>query len=67
MIGGVLMKPTNEGRKAFRKGEVGNPYPPDTDQYRDWQFGWDRAYFANLDKRLKIEQKTRERSEGVRR
>lgn len=67
MIGGLLMKPTNEGRKAFRKGDLANPYPVNTDNHRDWQFGFDRAYFTNLEKRVKIEQKSGKGSNGIRR
>lgn len=44
------MKPFDEGRLAFRKGNLTNPYNPDTSRHRDWQFGFDRAYFENLEK-----------------
>ena len=43
------MKPFDEGRLAFKKGKISNPYNPDTSRYRDWQFGFDRAYFENLE------------------
>lgn len=42
------MKPFDEGQRAFKKGNLVNPYNPDTSRYRDWQFGFDRAYFDNL-------------------
>jgi hypothetical protein len=44
------MKPYDEGQRAFKRGVLVNPYNPDTSRYRDWQFGFDRAYFGNLDK-----------------
>ncbi len=44
------MKPFDEGRLSFKKGQLTNPYNADTSRYRDWQFGFDRAYFENLTK-----------------
>jgi hypothetical protein len=44
------MKPFDEGAKAFKRGNVVNPYNVDTARHKDWQFGWDRAYFDNLKK-----------------
>lgn len=44
------MKPFDEGRLSFKKGQLTNPYNPETSRYRDWQFGFDRAYFENLAK-----------------
>lgn len=41
---------TFEGRKAFATGKIENPYNPGTTNYRDWQFGFDRAYFENLER-----------------
>jgi len=41
---------TFEGRKAFEKGNLDNPYNTGTTNYRDWQFGFDRAYFENLER-----------------
>ena len=42
------MKPFDEGRLAFKRGQLTNPYNPDTSRHRDWQFGFDRAYFDHL-------------------
>lgn len=44
------MKPFDEGRLAFKRGNLVNPYNPNTSRHRDWQFGFDRAYFENLEK-----------------
>lgn len=44
------MKPYDEGQRAFKRGNLVNPYNPDTSRYRDWQFGFDQAYFLNLEK-----------------
>lgn len=42
------MKPFDEGQLAFKKGRLTNPYNVGTSRYRDWQFGFDRAYFDHL-------------------
>jgi hypothetical protein len=44
------MKPFDEGQRAFKRGNLVNPYNPETSRYRDWQFGFDRAYFDNLER-----------------
>ena len=44
------MKPFNEGIKAFKEGRLGNPYRENTKDYRDWEFGFNKAYFANLER-----------------
>lgn len=36
------------GYSSFKKGEHVNPYPKDTMQYREWNRGYDRAYYDNL-------------------
>ena len=48
----------DEGYEAFRKVEqrkghyhqVANRRKKDTTPYREWQRGWDKAYFENLEK-----------------
>ena len=40
----------DKGKYAFKKGWLGNPYDPDTAQGREWQRGFDTAYFDNLEK-----------------
>ena len=44
------MKPFNEGIKAFKEGRLGNPYRENTKDYRDWEFGFNKAYFSNLER-----------------
>ena len=43
------MTPFKEGYEAFKNGNLTNPYNKSTTRHRDWQFGFDRAYFNNLD------------------
>lgn len=43
------MKPFEEGWQAFKRGNLGNPYPVDTQSHRDWEFGFNKAYFKNLE------------------
>lgn len=44
------MKPFEEGIRAFKAGNLDNPYGPDTTRYRDWNFGFNTAYFDQLKK-----------------
>lgn len=54
------MKPFYQGRKAFyspkfnktEKGYIleGNPYKENTKDNRDWEFGYNKAYYENLEK-----------------
>ena len=39
-----------KGVQCFRQGRVRSPYPLNTMQYREWQRGWNTAYFENLRK-----------------
>lgn len=51
------MKPFHKGRKEFRNPKLetvngrtvlkGNPYDEGTKDYRDYEFGWQKAYFEN--------------------
>jgi hypothetical protein len=59
------VNPFNEGQIAFRKGELGNPYPTNTNNNRSWEFGFNTAYFTNLKKVKEYEQKTRVGSKKV--
>jgi len=49
------MKPFDEGYRAFKRGNVVNPYHKNTVRNRDWEFGFNKAYFDNL-KELEIGQ-----------
>lgn len=37
-----------KGYKDFRQGRVVNPFPSDTMQYREWERGFNKAYFDQL-------------------
>jgi hypothetical protein len=39
----------DKGKFAFKKGWLGNPYDPETDQGKEWQRGFNAAYFERLD------------------
>lgn len=43
------MKPFQEGYKDFLQGQISNPYPVNTSKHQDWQFGFNKAYFKNLE------------------
>ena len=44
------MKPYDQGKEAFIKGKLGNPYKKDTRPNKDWEFGFNTEYFKNLEK-----------------
>ena len=50
------MKPYDQGREAFIKGKLGNPYKMDTRPNKDWEFGFNTEYFKNLEKVKQDEQ-----------
>jgi hypothetical protein len=56
------MNAFQKGMNAFKKGRLGNPYRPNTKDNRDWEFGFNKAYFSNLEKVKENENKTRNRS-----
>lgn len=39
-----------QGYQDFDKGKTTNPYPKNTSKYRDWESGFNKAYFRNLEK-----------------
>lgn len=43
------LTPFQEGYEAFKSGSLDNPYNVDTTRHRDWAFGFNKAYFNNLD------------------
>ena len=59
------MKPFDKGIEAFKKGKIGNPFRPNTSDHRDWEYGFNKAYFANLKKVIEYENKTRARSKKL--
>ena len=54
------MKPFHKGIEAFKRGRIGNPYHPNTTDHRDWEHGFNKAYFSNLKKVKEDEQKRNE-------
>ena len=57
------IKPFNEGYQSFLEGNLDNPYQVNTKDNRDWEMGFNKAYFKN--KELVIERELRERSKKV--
>ena len=57
------MSPQEQGAFAFKSGRLNNPYHYKFKfkQHRDWQLGWNKAYFKNLDK-VKKDEQARKRS-----
>lgn len=58
------MNPFNLGKKAFWNGELNNPYPEDTIEHREWQYGFDRQYFGHLERVKEYEQEVEPRAGG---
>ncbi len=46
-----------KGIAAFKSGNLGNPHPVNTDQNRQWEAGFNSAYFNNLEKVKRREQR----------
>lgn len=51
------MRPYERGHKAFtrggqnfKKGGLDNPYEKDSQEYREWERGFNVAYFQNLER-----------------
>lgn len=42
--------PFHRGLKDFTLGNISNPYTKDTQDNRDWEFGFNKSYFANLER-----------------
>jgi len=53
-----------KGYKDFRQGRVVNPFPSDTMQYREWERGFNKAYYEQL-KRVKGNEQATGRSRTV--
>tara|TARA_R110001632_G_scaffold98989_1_gene205662 strand:+ start:146 stop:397 length:252 start_codon:yes stop_codon:yes gene_type:complete len=49
------------GYSSFKRGEHTNPYTADTMQYREWNRGYNKAYYDNLDWVVKYETRARGR------
>tara|TARA_R100000231_G_scaffold66980_2_gene53704 strand:- start:8 stop:232 length:225 start_codon:yes stop_codon:yes gene_type:complete len=48
-----------KGYHAFKRGIVSSPFNPNTMQTREWQRGFNSAYFANLKKVKNYESRRR--------
>jgi hypothetical protein len=44
------MRPFNEGYQAFKEGNLDNPYNKNTKNHKDWEYGFTKAYHANLER-----------------
>jgi hypothetical protein len=53
------MRPFEEGIEAFKEGRLGNPYRQGTRDYTEWEQGFNKAYFRNLER-----VRNREQAEG---
>lgn len=51
------MKNVRRGMSDFYKGNLDNPFREDTTEYREWQFGFNKAYFENLERQMRYESK----------
>jgi hypothetical protein len=54
-----VAKPFNQGYRGFLVGNLTNPYPQNTKDYRDWEFGFNKAYFKNKEQVLDKESRRR--------
>lgn len=63
------MTPFEQGQNAFRKGELTNPFKLGTNNYRNWEHGFNKAYYKayyeTLNKQSLKEEVYRGGSEGV--
>ena len=59
------MSPREQGSMAFKEGQLSNPYHYRFKfrQHRDWQYGFNKAYFENL-KRVKQREEINKTREG---
>ena len=39
-----------EGVRDFRVGQIANPYKPNTTKNKNWEMGFSKAYFDNLER-----------------
>lgn len=51
-----------KGAEDFQKGRLNSPFHQDTMQYREWNRGFNKAYFDRLKRVQKYELKARSRS-----
>ena len=53
-----------KGYEDFKRGRVGNPFHRDTMHHREWNRGFNKAWYENL-KRVITYEKTRERGKAM--
>lgn len=51
------MKNVRQGIQDFYKGKLVNPHPDNTEANREWQFGFNKGYFQNLERQKEYERK----------
>lgn len=56
------MKPFKKGMMAFKDGELGNPYTMGTQRHKDWELGFNKAYFRNLERVKQREQASKNKA-----
>lgn len=44
------MNAFEQGYQDFAKGNLINPYNKDTPKHRDWEFGFNKAFFRNAER-----------------
>lgn len=49
-LGNTHQSPFHRGLKDFGLGNISNPYAKNTQDNRDWEFGFNKSYFANLER-----------------
>jgi len=58
-----MMNIIEKGYKSFWKGNLSNPYNVDTYRNKEWERGFNKAYFEQLERVKKYE--NRRRGKGV--
>lgn len=51
------MKNVRRGISDFYKGNLDNPFEVGTEANREWQFGFNKGYFQNLERQKEYERK----------
>lgn len=46
-----------EGMKAFKDGNLSNPYNEGSSKAKSWEWGFNKAYFDNLEKVMEREKR----------
>ena len=55
------MKPYEQGKQAFKSGKLGNPYRVQTKDNREWEMGFNKYYFLNLERVKAYEQSKKDK------